>query len=230
MGYRVGDLIHLVTGVIVDSNGHPVPDETPVEFLLSYSGESIPLAVEASTLDGVATASLTLDRLGVLTIQARSDPARASDIIQLDVQEDVPAFVTLIVPTAMATATRPPTATSRAPTPTPGEEPPEETQTEVLPREVTGVDLVMGLLGVGMVAAAGYATSLRRGEMACSRMRYVLVAVVSGLAGYNYLSIGLPGSGALIESMGVMAGLVMALAGGVLGLLGTYAWCSTRRD
>ena len=89
---------------ILDHNGRAVPDGTPVEFQLSYQGESLVPIVQATTLGGscpsVESGSIE-SRL--VSVQARSDPARVSDILQLDVQEGQPAFVTVIAPSPVPT-------------------------------------------------------------------------------------------------------------------------------
>jgi hypothetical protein len=37
--FRIGDIIPIRTGVILDHNGNPVPDGTPVSFIFTLSGE-----------------------------------------------------------------------------------------------------------------------------------------------------------------------------------------------
>ncbi len=71
----MNDTISVTTGVILDANGHAVPDDTPVEFSLGYPGE-LPSTARAGTQDGMASISTTLGRLGLLTITAQSEPAR----------------------------------------------------------------------------------------------------------------------------------------------------------
>ena len=72
---QIGDLIHLKTAAITDRNGNPVPDGTPVSFVLRYPSEGIEKALVGETLDGVAGVAVTLDRVGQLDITAYSEPA-----------------------------------------------------------------------------------------------------------------------------------------------------------
>jgi beta-N-acetylhexosaminidase len=88
-GYVAGDVVEASTGVLLDLNSHPVPDGTPVEFILSYQGDPLTFSMERTTVAGVAIAPVTLERLGVLTIRAESEPARTSEILQLNIQEGV---------------------------------------------------------------------------------------------------------------------------------------------
>jgi hypothetical protein len=103
-GFSVGDTIFLSTSAVLDQNGRSVPDGTPVEFNITYPGESLSSILQSTTLDGIAQASIRLDRTGLLTIRATSDPARISDIVQLDVEQGVPAFATVIAPTPAPTS------------------------------------------------------------------------------------------------------------------------------
>jgi len=86
-------------------------------------------------------------------------------------------------------------------------------------------DLLLGILGVAIVAGAGYISAERREVPLSSRVRSTLLPIVCGLAGYNYLALNLPGSDALLESMGALAGMAFALAAGVVGLLIAQILC-----
>ena len=220
-GYRIRNQIQVATGIITDTNGHAVPDGTPVEFMLGYQGE-LPSTLKATTRDGVAQVGFTLARTGLFSISARSDPAQASDILQLNVQEDVPAFVTIIAPTPVPTETLAgPAGTALAPVPTAlpkdGGRAAGETRTD-------GWTLLLGLVGVGAVAAAGFLAAARQYEETPRRLRVALVACVGGLIGYDYLALGLPGGGPLLSSLGAGSGLLMAVLGGMIGLAAGELW------
>ncbi|NBD34710.1 MAG: hypothetical protein GVY30_01770, partial [Chloroflexi bacterium] len=85
---RKGDVVNLQTGVILDRNGHPVPDGTPVQFLLSYPQEGVEQVVQARTQGGIGATSVTLDRVGQLDITVQSEPALSSVRLQLNIRED----------------------------------------------------------------------------------------------------------------------------------------------
>lgn len=218
-GYLVGDVVEVSTGILVDSNGHPVPDGTPVEFLLIYQGDPIALTIERTTASGVAVAPVTLDRLGVLTIQAASEPARVSQILQLNIQEGV---VTVIAPTPLPTQTPEPTQTPPPQTPTVTS---EQSQQEPPPDSGSpagAVHLGLGILGVGLVASAGY---LVNGPLAASsRVRRLLLIAVGGLALYDYAAMKLPGSSKLLQHWGPWGGLALGAVGGLLGWGTAWLW------
>jgi len=226
-GFRVNDAIRVTTDVILDVNGHAVPDRTPVEFVLGYPGE-LPSSVEVAATGGVASMDLDLSRLGLLTIAARSDPARVSSVVQLNVQEDVTAFVTVIAPTAVPSLTAPPaegTVTPPTSTPEPG-------GGGTAPPSFGGLDgLLIGLLGAAGVSYGAYWLGGRHGLRRGEPVRAALLALVSALLGYNYVGLQLPGSVAFTQALGSWAGGGAALAGGLLGLGAWELWLAAgRRD
>jgi beta-N-acetylhexosaminidase len=227
-GYVIGDVVRLSTGIILDTNGHPVPDGTPVEFSLGYPGENIPLVLDAETTNGWAQSTLTLDQLGLLTIAARSDPARTSQILQLDVQEGIPAFITVIAPTSVPSETPLPSITpefvaTEATQTTPG------TLGGRRSGQLGAWDLLLGLLSVGLVTWGGNRAADRWLGRDLSGHRRLMLALLAGLLGYNYLALGLPGSAVMLRSLGVLAA-PLAGALGAIALLGLEAvWRAAER-
>ncbi len=189
----------MTTGVILDVNGHAVPDNTPVEFSLGYPGE-LPANVRTGTEGGTASISTTLGRLGLLSISAQSEPARASSVVQLNVQENMPAFVTVIAPTAVSTVTVEPAGADATPTPDGG----GASAGGQGARRGMGVGaLAAGLIGAAAVAALAYRSGTA--EAAIHRGRLALVTLVFSLLGYNYIALGFPGAANVTRVLGVLA-------------------------
>lgn len=236
-GYSVGDVIEVEAGEVRDLNGNPVPDGTRVLFEISYQGDAVPpLVTETATRGGLARTSVTLERLGLLSIRAESDPARSSVVLQLNVQEDIPAFVTRIAPTPIAPLTTPrPAATSTQPaiTPTPTEDISGGGLPEDLKSSRVGIaDLALAIATVSLGSGGAYLAVIRRrvGGRG-NRMRCVLLTVAGGLAGYDYLALGLPGSESLLRGLDGLAGLVVVLVGGGVGLaIGILASEASKRS
>jgi beta-N-acetylhexosaminidase len=113
---RSGDVINLRTSVIVDNNGNPVPDNTSVQFTLSYPQDGIERNIFSETKDGVASVSVTLDRMGLLEIRVQSDPVPPRFLLQLTIRENEPVLITPVPPTSTPA---PPTRTPLPATPTP---------------------------------------------------------------------------------------------------------------
>jgi beta-N-acetylhexosaminidase len=229
-GFVVGDVVQVETGAIVDTNGHLVPDGTPVEFVLTYQGETLPVVLNAETADGVAQTSVTLDGLGVLSIVCRSDPARVSQVVQLNVQEGVPAFPTVIAPTLEPTQTIEPSPTAVSATQTPSAA--AATGTTQAPKSGLGAaDFILGMLAVGWISWAGgqVSTAEERGSHRGAIPRAALYAALGGLVGYNYLALSLPGARALVGWMGIVATPVAAALGGGLTMLLTEVLIRSKR-
>jgi beta-N-acetylhexosaminidase len=224
-GFSVGDLINIEAGMIVDANGHRVPDRTPVDFLVSQQAEGVPSQIlSAVTQDGVASIQLALERTGLIEVSAQSGAARLSETLQLNVQLGVAVQATVISPTRVPTATIEPTRTPLAPTPTPGQNAGSDSATQV-PPPMGWVDLTLGFLGVAIAGYAGFLFTSTNGSRKGIQVRCVLVAVIAALGGYNYLALNLPGSAFLIETVGRFAGLILALAAGGIGLIVSRIWC-----
>jgi len=110
----VGDTLQVRTSVILDRNGHQVPDGTPVVFRLLYPAESVESPPHyVTTVGGVAETTIKLEKTGELHITVTSDPARTSITLKVIIQGDEPATIATVMPSPTDTPT--PTFT---PTPT----------------------------------------------------------------------------------------------------------------
>ena len=119
-----GTTLTVQAGPILDRNGHPVPDNTPVTFDFIYEGAELALPTEpVTTRDGLATIAVLLDQDGILSITARAGDAVSKEPLMVEIQgAEEPATPT---PEPTETPTPEPTETSEAglsstATPTPG--------------------------------------------------------------------------------------------------------------
>ncbi|MGC9469751.1 MAG: glycoside hydrolase family 3 N-terminal domain-containing protein [Anaerolineae bacterium] len=185
---HVGDVINLRTGVIVDGNGHVVPDGTPVQFVLSYPQEGSRNNVVAETVDGIASTAVTLDRVGQLDITAHSEPAVSSVRLELIIRDDG-ITITEIEPTATPTPT--PTLTP-TPTPTPTVTPTSPAPSKLgqlpdppkLPIPDRGRLIRWGLLGSVVISAFAFLWSRERAVSAHLSATLSLTSLVGSLGGY----------------------------------------------
>jgi beta-N-acetylhexosaminidase len=215
---RVGEKAVIRAGSIVDRNGHPVPDDTPVRFSFQYDGDPAPKIHEAMTLGGMAQAEFVLDKVGRLLIRASSEPALGSTVLEMTIGESGGVIVATVVPTPTPTATRIP-APTRTPTPTststatplPG---PVEAFFSRKPQNAQWGELILAMIGVAALGGGGYwAMRQRRGDLA-DALRAGLWCAIGGLIGYVYFTLGLPGSEVLrtlLSSWGVV--LIVILGG-----------------
>ena len=230
---HVGDLIYLKTGVILDRNGRVVPDGTPVDFSLNYPQESIQHRIVAETSDGLAAASVTLDRVGQLDITVRSEPAVSSVKLELMIRDDG-VTITEVEPTATPTPTATPVPTATpAPTATPNPVPlkighlPDP---PVLPAPRRSHLLRWGLFGAGLTALSGFLLAReqsRRSELAA---QVALATLIGALIAYDLvMAVGrwwVPGLHFLAVTREYMTAVVSG-AGGILVM--SFALRSARR-
>ncbi|MCX6081693.1 MAG: hypothetical protein NTW32_19375 [Chloroflexi bacterium] len=216
--FRVGDTISLRTGLIIDHNQNQVPDGTPVRFTLSQGESGLFQQVETVTSQGVAVAAFRLDRPGLIEIRVASEPARASDTIQLDVNKEG-ATIIIITPTA-GPVTPEPTATATAPAPTP--------TPEVSPLVTTkGYPTFFGWLLVFLVMIAGMGlTYWLASQMVDARwaVRWALLVLAGGLFAYNYLALGFPWGDLWLDGRGLPAFLQAVLTGQGAGFAIGWFW------
>jgi beta-N-acetylhexosaminidase len=243
----VGDPLRVHTSVIIDHNGNPVPDGTPVTFRYVYLDEGLGGQVESTTIGGVAETTLTLEHAGVLEIRATSDVAQNSlplQVLKLGETTEIltptptptPTFTPTPTPTPTPTSTPTPTPTptfTLTPTPTPTATP-EPTVVPLPPPEarVKWSDFVLAFLGMaaagGLVVLVASAVGLEAGA-GKPIVRLALWSLVCGLVGYLFYSLGLPGSGALEDMTPGLRGLLIGFGCGLLPLF-AVAWLSVRES
>jgi beta-N-acetylhexosaminidase len=219
--FKIGDTIALRTGPIMDHNGNPVPDGTVVQFSMNLRGEGggILQQAEAVTSQGIARVSFGLDKPGLLEIRATSDPARISEVLQLDVSSvGQPAAVTVIVPQLTEPAEVPAART------------PEVAQNDFVSSQGTLrfsawiVTVLMALAGALLVGFAG-----TRIVGTSWGIRWGLVALAAGLVPYNYLALRLPGGSAFAAQNGIGGIIVLTAIGLLAGWGSAWLWWDRTR-
>ncbi len=213
--YQIGDTINIRSGVIVDHNGHAVPDGTVVQFSMMVTGEGggILQQVDSVTTAGVARASFKLDSPGLLEIRAASEPAVISEVLQLDVSQAGPVAVTLVVPQLTQ---------SNAPTPVP---PVDNEGNSYISRDGYPRFLawIVTMLFIGLCATLAFFGGSRLTDPR-SALRWALGLSIGGLLAYNYLALGLFGIFGWLSSSGLGGVLLFVFVGELLGLAAGWAW------
>lgn len=212
---RIGDTIYVRTGVILDHNGHPVPDGTVVRFDVLLSGESggIIQQIEQITTNGIARVSFALEKPGLVEIRATSEPATLSDVIQIDVTPGEAVAITVIAPLV----TEVPASTPLPPTPAAEG---KLISIEGYPRPAAWP---LAMLFIALAAWPPYLAGkrLRSGRWG---LRWGLCALLGGMVGYNYAALGLPGSQRLATEHGFLGLAILMTAGEVLGVVCAWLW------
>lgn len=222
-----GDKLRLCTGVIVDHNGHPVPDGAQVQFIFTYPQEGLERSETTITHAGVAETTVTLDRTGQLDISIQADPVPRAVALQITIQEGGPAIVVPITPTPRPTMPRP--------TPTPTLDP--EPQVENTPQptlapgnggetpatgKISVRELILTLLSVSIVGGAGYYIMRSNDQPVSSALRLALWCAIGGFTLYLAYALLLPGIAWLQERHSAWAVGWVVSFGGLMPLL--IAW------
>jgi beta-N-acetylhexosaminidase len=238
---EVGDPLRVRTGVIVDLNGNPVPDGTPVTFHYRYLDQGLGGQVEATTVGGVAEVTITLEHAGTIELRATSPPARDPERNSWPLEVRMGDITQFVTPTPFPTATPTPTPTpTDTPTPTPTDTPtatPTPSPTAEIPPppppepRVHWIDFVLALLGTtiagGLVVTAGQGLRLwaAAGHWAG---RALLWSIACGLLGYLFYGLGLPGSSFLEGVTPGLRGFFLGLGCGLLPLVAVL-WLVSRK-
>jgi beta-N-acetylhexosaminidase len=215
-GFRVGDLISVRTGIILDHNGHPVPDGTQVQFIVSTNGEVTSLPQVVATRAGSARATVQVASAGNLEIRVESEPAKNSEVFQFDIPQEN-------LPPATPTATLEPTATpplTPSPSPTP---PPDEGQAGPQQMRPHLIDWFIATLLAFLIALVCYRVAATIGQVRWG-VRAAFLAFIGGLLAYTYLALELPGSVKLLDSAGSWGIVLTTIGGDLLGVFAVVLW------
>jgi beta-N-acetylhexosaminidase len=212
---RVGDTRSAQTGIIVDHNGHPVPDGTNVQFQIAMNGAGgYVQQINSVTTQGVARASFNIDRAGLLEISASSPPAIRSVVVQLTVTSQG-STVIIVTPTPVPEFTPTPTVITATPVVVP---------TSTLQQGYPGFDgwltVVVSLSGFGLLA---YWLGERLARVRWG-VRWAICVVLGGLLAYTYLAIRLPGAAPYLQRGGWSGMLGLVLLGAAAGFGGGFIW------
>lgn len=214
--FAVGDTLGVRTGTIYDYNGNPVPDGTLVTFTLTMGGEmGREQRIEAQTVSGIARADFQLNETGLLDIRVSAGNATVSETLRLDISDvGIAAAVTIIPPALPQQAT----VTPRALTPTPTAVPSSYVYAGKLGMGMWGVSLILWLFGALIAFMAGERIESQRWGV-----RWALTTMLGGLAAYNYLALGLPGS-TIATADGLSSVIIFIVLAELLGWLAGWLW------
>ena len=209
--FNVGDTLSIKTGIIVDHNGHPVPDGTVVRFMIDTGSTSGSVeTVETTTSNGIAKTAYRIPSKGLLGITVQAEPALISQTLQLDIT-DAGGVLTAIEPTAVPTESTS-TATD-SPTPTQPVIQIRDLHAEGLP---TAGDWFLSTILIFGLCAGLYWLGLMRLNMQWA-IRWAGLGGLGGYLAYLYLVLGLPGSYYLISTSGSVLVAFVSILGVIFG-------------
>lgn len=208
--FRLEDQIDLYTGIILDHNGNPVPDGTPVTFFITAQGISSPLP-QITTIDGYAKTSFFVDSSENLTIHAISSLAR-SQTVTISILGDSDGNPTRDISPSPSSGT--PNVSPSAAN--------EDNQSNDKPyflvnSPTTWLEWLYSMIIILILAVIAYQAGSNAGIVLWG-IRWFLSCLISGIAAYNYLVLQLPGVNLLFPEGVTRIGLFLVVA--VAALLG----------
>lgn len=221
--FVVGDTLRLQTGVILDQNGHSVPDGTLVQFRqLDRINGFVSLLGERSTVGGVANLDYVLEaRTGQFRITASAGEAVASqevyivigDNVQIVVITPTPVPTTLPTPTTAPTSLPEPTETV-PPTPSLMVTVPASSNEPTVQIPLSNVKLLLGMsAGICLLSVAVFVLGQNQRLNPTLLIRFLLWGMIGGLLAYLLFLI----SGWLAGATG-WAALWVTVIGGAIGI------------
>ena len=214
--YYVGDLIELHAGVILDHNGNPVPDGTPLTFFITSQGESTSLP-QVTTIEGSASTSYLVQSVNHIIIHAESSLAK-SQSIEINILGDNNGNATAVTtddeiqdstqtPTELLPVTDEPTQ-------------PDPPANDSSSWRLWTISLII-IVTISLIAYQAGATLgiVRWG------IKWGFSAFISGLFVYNYLILDLPGASLIISNNTSTLSIGLSvLVGSLAGWLFAYLY------
>lgn len=214
---RPGSTITIRTGVILDHNGHHVPDGTPVQFIITTEGVVSAFPQVQNTIGGVAQLTYQVTNPGILEIRVESEPAKQSQVLRFDIPQGN-------TPEPTPTATPPPQETA-IPSPTPTTPPPIiiATPQPPPPAPLSLFDWLVAIMLAGVIAFIAYRLFAFMGLVQWG-LRGALFALIGGLLGYSILAILLHGNPDLLETLDGWRVILFTTVGAGAGLFANWSW------
>ncbi len=221
--YRAGDVVPLRTGIILDYNSNPVPDGTPVVFVISYGSETSSTRQVSYTTQGIARTTYLVPQPGSLELRAESETA-SSNILRLDIP--FPSGEITASPGISETPPSPsPTVEPTQPPPTPTDEPENQAPVPVEPNPLPPNlgDWVLSIVTAVLLGLGIFRYCIQAGMVRWS-VRMGLLVAIGGIAAYLYLALNLPGTDGLLNNMHTLNVFWITILGAVIGLLAGLGW------
>lgn len=223
-----GEVLRLVVGPVQDLNGRPVPDGTPVNFVLTYEGDPSMLSIEpVSTHDGQGVREITLERAGLLQLTINAGAA-TSEPLTLVVLPDPTQITPTPAPTVALTAnsgqteTKPISATNVISANQNNTSPPPEVSQRPVDLITLAVSLFTILITLSLLLIAQIQILPRQ-----ILVHNMLWATIFGLAAYILYGLGLlPGSSMLRERLETFGPALVVFIAMLLPLL----WLQLRTE
>ncbi len=209
--FHVEDVINMRTGLIFDHNGNPVPDGTPVFFIITSQGEPTYLP-QVTTFDGSASTKYLIETGNNITVKAESSLAFSNEI-----------EISILGESIASSSDETETAGQNGPVqPSSGDQlNSSDNSDSVSPDEIESSSpwnlWTLSLIIVTIVSFTAYQVGALSGLVRWG-LRWGFSALISGLLVYNYVMLELPGVNLIFkDKITTLALGAIVLAGSLLG-------------
>jgi beta-N-acetylhexosaminidase len=220
--YQVGDQVAIKAGIIRDHNGHPVPDGTPVSFIITLNGEIQSLPISEFSKGGMAKTQIQIPGPGAIEVRVESEPAKQSEILRFDVPGEELADVTETPtpePTLTPTETQAPTI---VPTLSSAQVPPPRARPNLL-------DWFAAMMIAIVAGFLSYKAAITMGQVRWG-VRVGFLSAIGGLAAYTLLILAEAAGNDMLQSTGSWAVVLATLLGSAVGIFITLGWRAIHRQ
>ena len=183
--YHVEDIIDFHTGIILDHNGNPVPDGTPVDFAITLRGNSTNLPT-VTTVDGSASTSYLVVEGYNIVVSAQSSLARSSSVEINILGDSINGSADVNQDAVQEETAQPPEDTPSVDETT---DIPLETEE---PQTVSWRNWGFSLIVIVFISVIAYQVGAAIGLVRWG-IRWSLSSLITGLLIYNYIVLELPG-------------------------------------
>jgi len=190
--YHVEDIIDFHTGIILDHNGNPVPDGTPVDFVISLRGNSTNMP-PVTTIDGSASISYLVVEGSNIVISAQSSLARSSSV-EINILGDSINGGAENNQDAVEEETAEP-----AENPSSVDETTDSPLETEEPQTVSWRNWGFSLIVIIFISVIAYQVGATSGLVRWG-IRWSLSSLITGLFTYSYITLELPGVGSLFPN------------------------------
>lgn len=214
--FNIGDVIPVRAGLILDQNGHSVPDGTPVEFVLTIAGEPSASRQSEFTKSGIARTSFTISTPGTIEIIAISEAATSETLrIEVPSPNEEPALQNL-TETPLVSQSPPVTQVFII-------QPREPTENTSHPRTFGVNDWIMAAFISIAIAWSSYRLGALMGQERWG-MRAGFLAFIGGLLAYTLLVFVMPLNIAANKVSVPRSVFLITVSGAIIGLMVSLAW------
>lgn len=177
---NIGQEFVVQTSIILDRNGHPVPDGTKVTLWLTDPTDSTYRNLkEVRTVGGAAQTKLLAERVGAVEISAEAGEAQTAESLALTIKgEEGPPTATPEPPTITPTIEPTNTPVPLTPMPESAEPPPPA------PQPVGWGSLALSVLGMFFAGVLATTAANARDRVLSQTIRLFLLCLAAGLGGY----------------------------------------------